>query len=262
VKLTVLGGSHASVNTGAGSSGYLVTHEDTNITIDLGPNTVIELRKHTDHRKLDAVLLSHLHIDHFLDILTLRCAIRYNPLKVDRKIPLWLPNGGVAFLNRVVEVIAEQDGDDDYFACFDMKEYDPASALQIGTVTVTFAPTVHAVPGWAMRFEGEGDPRALVYTSDTGTTANLAPFAQGAHVLLSEASYGINPVIEKRRDVRTHMTLGEAVALANDAGVAQLVITHTAEELETDRYVAWAAERFGGPVELATPGLVVDWTAQ
>jgi ribonuclease BN (tRNA processing enzyme) len=259
MKLTVLGGSHASVNTGAGSSGYLVSHQGTNIAVDLGPNTVIELRKHTDHRLLDGVLLSHLHIDHFLDILTLRCAIRYNPVKADLRIPLWLPHGGEAFLGKVVAPIAEQDGDDDYLGCFEIHEYDPGSTLKIGPIEVTFAPTVHIIPGWAMRFEGAGDSRSLVFTSDTGPTANLAPLASGAHVLLSEASYGINPEIEKRRDVRMHMTLGEAIDLATRAKAGCLVLTHTSEELDNTTYVDYATSRFSGPVHLAVPGLVIDW---
>jgi ribonuclease BN (tRNA processing enzyme) len=262
MKLTVLGGSHASVNTGAGSSGYLVSHQGTNLAVDLGPNTVIELRKHTDHRLLDGVLLSHLHIDHFLDILTLRCAIRYNPIKADHRIPLWLPPGGEAFLGKIVAPIAEQDGDDDYLGCYEIHEYDPGSALTIGAIGITFAPTVHILPTWAMRFEGAGDPRALVFTSDTGPTAGLAPFATDAHVLLSEASYGINPEIEKRRDVRMHMTLGEAIDLATRVNAGTFVITHTSEELDREAYVAHAASRFPGPVHLAVPGLVIDWEAR
>jgi ribonuclease BN (tRNA processing enzyme) len=259
MKLTVLGGSHAAVNPGAGSSGYLVSHNETTIAVDLGPNTMAELRKHTDHRMLDGVLLSHCHIDHFFDIITLRLAINYNAIRVDRKIPVYLPAGAEELLNEMVAPVAKRDGYDDYFFCFDFHEYDPHTVLQIGTISVTFAPTSHSVPGWAMRFAGDGESRDLVFTSDTGPTSNLAPFVAGAHVLLTEATYGIDPKREMQRDIRFHMTLGEALALANGARAQILVLTHTAIELKNETYVEYASSRFNGPVHLATPGLVIDW---
>ena len=259
MKLTVLGGSHASVNTGAGSSGYLVSHQGTNIAVDLGPNTVIELRKHTNHRLLGGVLLSHCHIDHFFDIITLRLAINYNTVKVDRKVPVYLPPGAETLLKEMVAPVAKLDGIDDYFACFEFHQYDPDQILKIGSISVTFAPTSHSIPGWAMRFAGDGEARDLVFTSDTGPTSNLAPFVQGAHVLLSEATYGINPKLEMQRDIRGHMTLGEALNLANAANAHTLVLTHTVEEFDSSTYVDYAKQFFTGPVHLAVPGLVIDW---
>lgn len=261
MKLTVLGGSHAAVNPGAGSSGYLMSHGNTTIAIDLGPNTALELRKHTDHRLLDGVIISHPHIDHFLDVITLRLAIQYNRIKVDRRIPLYLPAGAEALLRSIVQPIATADNYDDYFDCFDISEFDPTQALKIGALTVTFAPTVHSVPGWALRFAGDGDSRDLVFSSDTGPTANLSPFVSGAHVFVCEATYGIDPKLEMQRDIRFHMTLGEAVALAVRSDVATLVLTHTMDELDRSTYVDTASDLFDGPVYLAMPGLIIDWEA-
>lgn len=259
MKLTVLGGSHASVNPGAGSSGYLVQHHQTSIAVDLGPNTVLELRKHTDHRLLDAVVITHPHIDHFLDVITLRLAINYNRIKVNRTIPLYLPPGAESLLRAIVQPIATADGYDDYFECFQITEYDPIQRLVIGSFTLSFAPTVHSVTGWAVRFAGEGDTRDLVFSSDTGSTANLSSFVSGAHVFVCEATYGIDPKLEMQRDIRFHMTLGEAVRLASESGVSTLVLTHTMDELDRSTYVQVAEESFAGPVYLGLPGLIIDW---
>jgi len=259
MKLTVLGGSHAGVNPGAGSSGYLVSHRGTNVAVDLGPNTMIELRKHVDHRLLDGVLLSHCHIDHFFDIITLRLDINYNTVKVDRKTPVHLPPGAEELLREIVAPVAKLDRCDDYFECFEFQEYDPDQVLKIGTVSVRFAPTAHSIPGWAMRFTGDGEPLDLAFTSDTGPNSSLAPFVANVHVLLAEATYGIDPKREMQRDIRSHMTLGETIAFASHANAHMLVLTHTAVELQNDTYVDHASPRFPGPVHLAMPGLVVEW---
>jgi ribonuclease BN (tRNA processing enzyme) len=72
MQLVVLGGSAASPNAGAGCSGYLVQHGDDNVVLDLGPGTLPELRRHTDYRTLRAVVISHLHPDHTLDLVALQ----------------------------------------------------------------------------------------------------------------------------------------------------------------------------------------------
>ena len=64
MKLTVLGGSAAGGNTGIGCSGLLVQEADTSLVIDLGPGTLLELRKHVDYRVISAIIISHYHLDH------------------------------------------------------------------------------------------------------------------------------------------------------------------------------------------------------
>lgn len=100
MQLTVLGGSAASPNAGMGCAGLLVQTETTRFVLDLGPGTLQELRRHADFRTLDAVIISHLHLDHVLDLLTLRHALVYNPIPAPNPIPVWLPPGGIDFLER------------------------------------------------------------------------------------------------------------------------------------------------------------------
>ena len=84
MELTILGGSAAGPNPGQGCSGYLVESGTTRVVVDLGPGTFPELRRHVDYRLLDGVVLSHGHLDHFLDILTVRYALAYNPVAAGR----------------------------------------------------------------------------------------------------------------------------------------------------------------------------------
>ena len=68
MNLTVLGGSAASPNAGMGCAGLLVQTDRTRLVLDLGPGTLQELRRHTDFRMPDAVIVSHMHVDHVLDL--------------------------------------------------------------------------------------------------------------------------------------------------------------------------------------------------
>ena len=150
--LTVLGGSAASVGTGQGCAGYLVEHGDTRIVLDLGPGTLQELRKHTDFRAIDAVVISHLHVDHMLDVVSLRFSLSYNPVKPERRVGLWMPPGGIELLNRLAAAF-DFEGDPETLLHQRIRGGGVRSGptLTIGDVDLTFAPTVHWVPCWAIR---------------------------------------------------------------------------------------------------------------
>ena len=79
MRVTTLGGSAAGANTGMACSGLLVRTATTTALVDLGPGTFPELRRHVDFRALDGIVISHLHLDHTLDLGTMRYALAYNP---------------------------------------------------------------------------------------------------------------------------------------------------------------------------------------
>src|SRR5688572_16660814 len=145
MELTVLGGSAAGPNPGQGCSGYLVQSGPTRVVLDLGPGTLPELRKHADFRAIDGIVISHLHVDHWLDLLALRFALAYNPVPPQGPIPLWLPPGGPELLIRLAGAIADSAQASAYFSVFDVQEYDPSDELRIGNLGLRFQPTVHFV---------------------------------------------------------------------------------------------------------------------
>jgi len=256
-RLTVLGGSSAGVGTGQGCSGYYLDLDGTRLVLDLGPDTLLELRKHTDFRTLDAVVISHLHLDHILDLFALRFALCYNPRRPANRTPLWLPPGGKELLDGVAKLFAGPGELETYFSQhFDINEYNPDKPLSIGNATLTFAPTVHYVPCWAIRVAG-GDGGDLLYTADTGPATSLAEFGRGAAVLVAEATL-LEPGPEPR-ETRGHMTAGEAAELGQDIGVTTLVLTHIWEELGQERAVASAACIYRGRLARAYPGLTISW---
>lgn len=259
MRLTVLGGSAAGPNPGAGCSGYLVDTGTVQLVLDLGPGTLPELRRHADYRRLGAVVVSHLHLDHVLDLLALRFALAYNPVPAPSPLPLWLPPGGIEFLAGVAAAFAEPAAAENFFSeLFAIAEYDPSQPLALGGgTTVTFSRTTHPVPCWAMRLTTGRADDDLVYTADTGPNPNLVPFAAGAHVAIIEATDRTAPGDPDA--ARVHLTPEEAGNLAREAGVRTLVVTHLWEE----HGLTWAGERarsaFGGRTEVARPGLTLEW---
>ena len=146
MKLTVLGGSAASPNAGMGCSGYLIETASARFVLDLGPGTLPELRRHADFRTLDAIVVSHMHLDHVLDLLALRHALAYNPVQAPRPVPVWLPPGGAELLSRAVAPFDVCDEPGVFARTVRIREYDPTLPLPVGDATVTFAPTVHDLP--------------------------------------------------------------------------------------------------------------------
>ncbi|MBA2596976.1 MAG: MBL fold metallo-hydrolase [Chloroflexota bacterium] len=254
MRLTVLGGSAASPNTGMGCAGFLVQTGRTRLVLDLGPGTLQELRRHTDFRTLDAVIISHMHVDHVLDLLALRHALAYNPVAAPEPIPVWLPPGGINMLTRASAPFDACDRPGRFSDTVDVAEYDPTFPLPIGDTVVTFAPAVHYVPAWSIRVHTSA-AADLGYTGDTGPTAPLAGFFAEVGVLVAEATLlepGDKPVSE-----RGSLTAAEAGALAATANAETLVLTHMWEEHGFAAYKKQAAKVFSGRIELAAPGLTV-----
>jgi ribonuclease BN (tRNA processing enzyme) len=256
MKLTVLGGSAAGPNPGQGCSGYLVESGTTHVVVDLGPGTFPELRRHVDYRGIDGLVVSHGHLDHFLDVLTLRYALAYNPVAAGRRLPLWLPPGGVALLNRLAEAITDDRTNSGFLSVFEVHQYEPDALLTIGELQFRFHATVHYVPCWAVRISNgvDGD---LFYTADTGPAANLTSAAAGSHVIVAEGTLAAGS--HEPYTSRGHMTPAEAGAFAEKAGASALVLTHRWAEDDPFLALREAAKTFSGPVELATPGLCVNW---
>jgi ribonuclease BN (tRNA processing enzyme) len=256
MKLTVLGGSAASPNSGMGCSGYLLQSGETRLLIDPGPGTLQELRRHVDFRTLGAVVVSHMHLDHMLDLFALRHALAYNPIAAPAPVPVWLPPGGAAFLARAVAPFDECDQPGRFDATVDLREYDPALPLTVGDLAISFAFTVHYLPAWAMRIV-DRQGKTFGFTADTGPAADLAGFFAGVHLLLAEATLRADNAPDA--GMRGSLTAREAAALARDAEAGGLVLTHYWEEHGVESLTAEAAAVFTGPLAVAQPGLAIDW---
>lgn len=254
LQLTVIGGSAAWPSAGQPCSAYLLRTETHAILVDCGSGAVQELRKHIDYTTVDAIVISHCHSDHILDLVAYRYGWAYGARIADRRLPVWLPPGGIERLTMLGHAF---DGQGERFetfwdAAFDLHEYDPQAELNIGSLSVTFTPTQHFVECFAMRFQSDSGG-SIAYSADTGSIDALVPLFDGATLGLVEAtseSHGDTPP-----EKRGHLTPDDAGMLAHAAGVETLVLTHLWQERPDSAVIAAAAREFGGEILVAKPGL-------
>ncbi len=243
MKLTVVGCSGSFPGPDGPASCYLVEADGFRLVVDLGSGALGPLQRHCEPGDLDAVLLSHLHPDHCMDVLPLYVALTYDPVATHDRLLVYGPAGAGAHLARAYGR-CEEPGLTGAFDFLDLRE----GTQEVGPFTVTAARTAHPIETWAMRIEHGG--RILVYSADTGPTERLVTLAEGADVFLCEASYqegGDNPA-------DLHLTGRQAGEHAARAGVRRLVITHVPVWNDPARTLEEARSSFGERVELAQPG--------
>lgn len=256
MKLDMLGSAAAGTNARSGCSGYLIRSGTTQLLIDCGPGILPALKRLIDVRTIDAIVISHMHIDHILDLVPLRAAYRYAPVPFDRRVPLWLPPGGSDILDSLAAPLDLDQHSPLFFdQVFQTAEYNPFDTLQVGDIAIDFAPVHHPIPAWGMRISVTSSEWALGYTSDTGPITHLAAFLRGVDVLLCEATLLDSDISPTERG---HMTAKEAGRLAQLCGARQLILTHTWDELPADQLLARAQEAFDGAVEIAWSGMEVE----
>lgn len=251
MRVTVVGCSGSFPGPGNPASCYLVEAGDTTLVLDLGSGALGELARYTDLAAVDAVLLSHLHADHCLDLCGYYVYRRYHPEGALPTVPVWGPEGTGPRLARAYDL----DEQDDMSGEFEFREWADGSTVRIGDVSVTVARVTHPVACFAMRLEHDG--AAVVYSGDTGPCDALVDLARGADLLLAEAAF------HDGRDVvpDLHLTGSQAGAHAAAAGVRRLVLTHLPPWNDADVTVAEARTTWDGPLDVARPGTVYEVAA-
>lgn len=258
MNLTVLGGAAAGAGAGVGCSGYLIKGAETKIVIDLGPSTVTELKRHLDPRELDAIVITHGHLDHTLDLGTLRYSLKYSPSAATSPIDLWIPPGCDKLLDHLATAYAAPPDTpgDFYDGIYATHSYDPSEPLRIGEFTITFHPTVHYVPTWATRIVSSVSDAKIGYTADTGPAADLHETLNGVDLLICEAT--LLEASDEPFETRGHLTATEAGQLAVDTGCRILLLTHLWDEIVHEQTRRVAHRNFEGRIEIARPGLTIE----
>jgi ribonuclease BN (tRNA processing enzyme) len=235
-------------------SSYLIQNGESSVVFDLGSGALANLRRYADYDRVGAIVISHMHADHFLDLVPLRYALRYGSLQRKEKLPVYLPPGGLSILRRLVSAFADEGGEflTDVFA---LSEYDPSRPLALDGATLRFAPTAHYVPAFAIRWESNGT--SLTYSADTAPDAQVTALARGSNLFLCEATLRND---EREIGPRGHSSGVEAAEMAHDAGVGRLVLTHYGEESTAEDLDAAARRAYAGPISVADDHAVYELT--
>lgn len=243
----MLGKSPAMPDAGGAQSGYLITHGGFRLLLDCGSGVFSKLRTCADPAAVDAVLISHLHADHMLDLLPFSFALANGMLSdAPRKPPLWAPPGGGAAFAAYTEAVGMHDQINDGFA---VSEYSTAARIELGPLTVSFCEVPHYIPAWACDVRA-GSGQRITFGGDCGPNGAIVELARETDLLMLEATEGAGPHLGD--DLRGHLTAAEAGELARDAGARRLLLTHYSDQLDAEALRSAAAGTYGGPVEMAT----------
>lgn len=238
--LTVLGcsGSYGAPAGGA-CSGYLVRHGSSAIWMDCGNGTFARLQEHVSVEDLDAVVITHEHPDHCVDIYGLHVLLRFGLARTG--FPVYGPEGLARRLGQLV--------DGDWGDTFEWNEIEEATGATVGEIGLRFSRTDHPPPTYAVEAAAAG--RRLVYTADTGRGWSCDAFGTGADLVLSEATY----LADGTQPDYPHLTAREAGTAAREAGARRLMLTHLWPTIDPRRAVAEGSEAFGADAELAAVNL-------
>lgn len=242
MRLRILGCSGGYPTADSPSSGYLIEEGETRIWLDAGNGTFSVLQRYADYTRIDALVLSHLHPDHCLDIYPLNVALRYGPVKA--RIPVYAPPRTQEILDRLMT----GEPDDKLGATFDFHEVDAGRTVEVGGVRLSFLRTDH--PGHTLAVRADSASGSLTYSADNGPGVDLAPFARGSGLFLCEATYQ-----NAQKGAPVHLTAREAAEAAVRAGARQLILTHLWPPFDPQVSLDEAREAAGDiPVRLARVG--------
>ena len=235
MRLTVVGCSPAWPNPGGAQSGYLVEEDGRRLLLDCGPGVLSRLREHERWPRVDAIAITHLHLDHWGDLVPWTYGIRAGVAGADATPELWLPPGGAQKLSALSRV-----GGDAVVETFSPREYGDAPFRAAG-FELTPVPLPHYGSG-SFGFRVAGVAATIAYSSDAGPTSALARLARDADLFLCEATLAAP---ESGR--QGHLTADDAVAAFRESAARRLLVVHRPDELPLP-----------DGVERAHDGLVVD----
>ncbi len=250
LSLTVVGCAGSFPGPDSAASCYLLRAEHAgrtwSVLMDLGSGALGALQRHVDPMTLDAVLLSHLHADHCLDLTGLYVMRHHDPGgRPAGRLPVHGPPGTADRLARALGV-EQQASVEDSFEVIDLA---CRRAFAVGPFTVTPFRVEHPVESYGFRVEAGS--ATVAYTGDTDSCPDLSPLMADADLVLTDAAY-----VDGRDHARgIHLSGSRAATAAVTAGgVRRLMLTHLPSWNDPEVCRAQAAAVWQGQVELAEPG--------
>ncbi|NRQ35437.1 MBL fold metallo-hydrolase [Nonomuraea sp. NN258] len=245
MRLTVLGGCGAWPAAGQACSGYLLEHDGYRVLIDPGYATLPRLLERIGAAEVDAVLITHGHPDHCVDLNPLLRA-RVLADEPASALPVHAPPGAL-------DAVLALDKPRMLAAGYVAHDLEPGVPREIGPFRLDAWSLPHHVTNAGLRLSAGG--RVIAYTGDTGPAAELVDLAKDADVLLAEATY---PERVPDEDAPYLSSALDAGRTASAAGVARLLLTHLWPDTAPEPALAAAARTYPGDLAVATPGLTMD----
>jgi ribonuclease BN (tRNA processing enzyme) len=196
LQITVLGKSPAWQDAGGACSGYLLQEDGYALVLDCGNGVFSKLREHRDYVDVGAVIISHLHADHFLDLVPFSYALTYAPRQQPVPVAGWpgtdhrarpdlhAPVGAGDMFRHIAACWGNQELIE---AAFHLEEYDAGDELEVGPFRIRFCEVPHYTQTFAVEVSN-GTGARFTFSADCSPNEELVKFAYGTDVLLIEAT--------------------------------------------------------------------------
>lgn len=248
--LTFLGTGSAMPTGKRFQTGLLLNAGEDSLLIDCGSGVLHSLAE-TDvgYEGVDAVLLSHHHLDHVSDLLVL---LKARWLAGETELTIAGPPGTEPLLENLFEAFEYMAGRFD----LTVREFESGDEFQLLGYDIEATETVHSMYCLAYRIERtDGDGGTFVFGADSEASVDLIEFADGASVLVHDCAFPDDV------DVSNHPTpssLGEALAAAgSDIGITYLTHLYPHTEGRHEEMLESLGNHYDGDVRFARDGLAI-----
>jgi ribonuclease BN (tRNA processing enzyme) len=252
MELIVLGSGTSIPHPRRCSPGFWLDTGTHKVLLDIGSDIPHRMgEEQLDWFQVDAIWVSHFHLDHFGGLPPFLFGLRWTPQTASRTKPLRIV--GPSGLKKLLLAVNDANNYQLLTQHFPVElievKADQQFELAPGLIGQTMK-TPHTDESLALHLTAPNGKR-VVYTSDTGFTEEICVFARNADILLMECSF------RRNKPLQAHLELAEAMSLARNCAPKKLVLTHLYPEWDEFDVVNEAKELWQGDVLEAIDGLVV-----
>ncbi len=247
--MIILGSGTATPSARRGSSGYLLASEMSTLLLDSGSGTMQAIAQAGyDFRDVDAIIYSHLHVDHTSDIAPFLFASRL-PEAPRRKELVIIGPPGIRRLIGGLRKLYEPWLEPQTYNLRIREIYE--GSISLIDWKITGLPVEHTENALAFRLQHRSGG-AIAYSGDSDYCENLVRVARDADVAIIECSYPDGMKVEG------HLTPSLAGKLAREANCRKLVLTHFYPPCNGVDIIARAKAEYPGEIVQAEDFMTIE----